>query len=40
MKKILMVMILSTDLSQGLVDKLFKVTIDSDVKTIDIKDFF
>ena len=35
-----MVMILSTDLSQGLVDKLFKVTIDSDVRTIDIKDFF
>ena len=40
MKKMLMVMILSTDLNQGLVDKLFKVTIDSDVKTIDIKDFF
>ena len=36
----LMVMILSIDLNQGLVDRLFKVSIDSDVRSIDMKDFF
>ncbi len=39
-KKMLMVMILSIDLNQGLVDRLFKVSIDSDVRSIDMKDFF
>ena len=39
-KKVLMVLISNFDLNQNLLDKLFKITIDSSIKSTDATDFF
>ncbi len=40
MKKVLMVLIFSVDLNQNIIDKLIKVSIDTNAKSMDFKDFF